>query len=251
MEVEEKLREVESELKLVKNEIKQGLTGVRDFLLSLDMPQNTDILEVQEVATMNLRGGFEIASKSIPPVLQEADRQAKIPEEPPSTPASEKPRNPAAGDVVSREPSVNTLANLVGWVSLVKQRLGAEHLPTIVEVYGMCGNMSPKVRRIILRLAELETGPVHVEGGADVWSQLMLQLHGILTGDISSAYGPSQMDEREPSGAEEGQQVSDSTEEDSSETPLRLKLVVPDGKGRDKELNLGEFKIQDQKKPVK
>ena len=79
-------------------------------------------------------------------------------------------------------PQVNMLGNLIRWVSVAKGKLGVEQLPTFLEVYGICGNLSLELKEVILHLADQVEQQPEEMASADVWSQLILELHGILAG---------------------------------------------------------------------
>lgn len=158
---------------------------------------------------------------------------------------------------VSSMPQVNMLANLIRWVSVARGKLGIEQLPTFLEVYGICGNLSLELKEVILHLADLAEQQSEDAGVADVWSQLILELHGILTGggtpvQPSSTFWNGEEDEAqidetemevdipegEPAGPEEDKPAA--LPEDR---PVRLKLVVPTADGSEREVDVGELSV--------
>lgn len=270
---EKRIEQMENELKMLKNEVKLGVTSVHDYLLNIKDSTGNDLdsLGPDEETTMNLRGGIEMADKkNIPAVLpksgsSQGGRKSQTPdketltelenrehvdnnsqEEPrPAQPPPKEDRRDIS--VYTTQPAyvwkqdiqVNTLANLISWVSVVKQRLGSEQLPVILDVYGMCNELSPKTKKIILRLADLVTEQPVQESNADIWSQLILQLHGILMGSVSV-----EGSQEKPAGIEMPGIEEEKVNEGKSvnhEMPYKLKLVVPVGEYGSKELNIGEF----------
>lgn len=132
-------------------------------------------------------------------------------------------------------PKVNLLANLVSWVSLAKKEIGDEQLATFLEVYGISGHLSPELKDVILHLAEITTEKPGDENMAEIWSNSMLSLHGILAGG-DAPLNPviphwNEIDEElEP----EENEIID-IQEEPEETPVKLKLVFPNGDGKGKE----------------
>ena len=140
-------------------------------------------------------------------------------------------------------PKVNMLANLINWISKAKQEIGYDQLPTFLEVYGISGHLSPELKEIIIHLAEISAERPEVINNAEVWSQSMLSLHGILTG------GDAPLNPVIPSWTEASSEAEPTEEEiievdKHQESPAKLKLVFPNGDGKSKEfcidLNLEE-----------
>ena len=139
-------------------------------------------------------------------------------------------------EVSQSTPKVNLLANLTNWVAKAKKELGYEQLPVFLEVYGISGHLSPELKEVILHLADITSEYPEDSSTAEIWSQAMLSLHGILTGGNAPLYPlkPSWNDsgnETQPGEYElietEVQKVKD--------MPIKLKLVFPNGDGKDKE----------------
>ena len=132
-------------------------------------------------------------------------------------------------------PKVNLLANLVSWVSLAKKEIGDEQLATFLEVYGISGHLSPELKDVILHLAEITTEKPGDENMAEIWSNSMLSLHGILTGgDAPLNPVRPQWNEIDEELEPEENEIID-IQEEPEETPVKLKLVFPNGDGKGKE----------------
>jgi len=82
---------------------------------------------------------------------------------------------------------MNLLAGLVRWVVRARRLLGAERLSTLLGLYAFEAYGIPGLREVVLRLAEM-VGDQEAEH--DTWTDLLLQLHGILTGG-SGRPGPA------------------------------------------------------------
>lgn len=135
-------------------------------------------------------------------------------------------------DINQGTPKVNMLANLINWVAKAKKEIGDEMLPTFLDVYGVSGHLSLELKEVILNLAERTKEKTEPCTDAEVWSQAMLSLHGILTG------GDAPLNPAIPSweGAlDEQDQDEEIIEVDKQDKPVKLKLVFPNGKGKEKE----------------
>jgi len=85
-------------------------------------------------------------------------------------------------DLQQSTPKVNLLANLINWVAKAKKEIGNEQIATFLEVYGISGHLSPELKEAILHLAEITDEQSEDSNRAEIWSQSILSLHGILTG---------------------------------------------------------------------
>ena len=136
---------------------------------------------------------------------------------------------------VSRStPKVNLLANLINWVARAKKEIGHEQIPVFLEVYGISGHLAPELKEAILHLSEIASEQSEDARTAEIWSQSMLSLHGILTGGNAPLYPIK------PSWNDAGSEIEPSEEEiievdKSKDKPVKLKLVFPNGEGESKE----------------
>ena len=136
-------------------------------------------------------------------------------------------------------PRVNLLSNLIRWVASAKKDLGDEQLAAFLEVYGVSGNLSPELKEIILNLVEVTEAAPADTSAADVWSRLILELHGILTGGYAPLHTVTPLWKDEAGGAELEEEVPEDEPEDKQEDkPLKLKLGFTDGEGKDKEFSV-------------
>jgi hypothetical protein len=83
-------------------------------------------------------------------------------------------------------PSVSFLANLINWVSIARREIGDEQLPAFLEIYGISGHLSQEMKDVILHLTKIPSGNPGEKTTAETWSNSMLSLHGIMTGEEAS-----------------------------------------------------------------
>jgi hypothetical protein len=171
------------------------------------------------------------------------DSQPETPDEPEEAPAPES-RLPleenlpmdfgnTATEASQTTPKVNMLANLINWVAKAKKEIGYDQIPTFLEVYGISGHLSAELKEVIIHLAEITAEKPEVANDPEVWSQAMLSLHGILTGGDAPLH-PVLLFPTDASG-EVLIEEEITEEEKPKEAPFKLKLVFPNGDGKDKE----------------
>jgi hypothetical protein len=134
-------------------------------------------------------------------------------------------------------PKVNQLANLINWVAKAKKEIGLEQMSTFLEVYGISGHLSPELKEAILHLSDIISEQPRDVKTAETWGQEMLALHGILTGGDAPLYPlkPFWSDSDIQTGEDE---VIEVEENKPKNMPLKLRLVLPDGEGNNKEFCL-------------
>lgn len=119
----------------------------------------------------------------------------------------------------------------------------SEQVATFLEIHGVGGQLTPESRDSIVRLVKsLEQEPAEVNI-SDVWSQLILELHGILCGGGTplrtyntpaverTAKMPTEKITMTPRAMQDKQT-------DGKDKPFRLKLVMPFGEGVEKEFDV-------------
>ncbi|MDD4858702.1 MAG: hypothetical protein PHR56_00640 [Dehalococcoidales bacterium] len=321
MENDARIQTLEEEFKLIKGELKQTLTSVREYLMETGLPDSeyTTILAAMaggaESQKIEMKGDFAMPKKPEPEEEEEIveeleetqdnesnDSQAEdsedsgddveeseeeLGESGASDDADESDGSPEAealeqaeaageemlaenggelsqgeqmaqglmepqtayarmGRVIAQDtPRVNLLANLIRWVAAARREIGVEQLATFLEVYGICGHLTPELKEVIIRLSDVAQPQSEEAGAADVWSRLLLELHGILTGADAPAHAmkPIWNDGKAAVPA-----VKEKVEEPKDE-PMQLKLVLKDSKGNDREFNLNLTPAAETKKP--
>ena len=130
-------------------------------------------------------------------------------------------------------PQVNLLANLIRWVSSAKKEIGSEQLPTLLEVYGISGHLAPELKEVIMHLADIASEQSTDANAAEIWSRLISELHGILTG------GDAPLHPVRPFWSDDGGEIQPSEieaeENKPIDKPLKLRLVFSNGESTDKE----------------
>jgi hypothetical protein len=214
-------------------------------------PEDEDLITVEDEESAATEGSISQVTdrkSSHETVLSEGEEEEEeAPEEPQSEleeeemlPDEEAPAGysrPAPEDEGPGTPPVNMLANLITWVTRAKQEIGYDQLPTFLEVYGLSGHLSPEMKDIILHFAQIMTERPDAPGNADIWSQSMLSLHGILTGGDAPLH-PAVPTWTNHAPEEPDVEKKELVEKDEPPAPVKLKLVFPDGKGKEKEFSL-------------
>ncbi|MHB8104928.1 MAG: hypothetical protein ACYDG5_05240, partial [Dehalococcoidales bacterium] len=141
----------------------------------------------------------------------------------------------STSDVTKGIPKVNMIANLISWVARAKQDIGYEELPSFLEVYGISGHLSPELKDVILRLAEIAKDLPDNAADSGIWSQSILSLHGILTGGDAplNPVIPSWVDVNNETDAQLEEEIIEINK--AKEKSAKLKLVLPDENGKSKE----------------
>ena len=246
--VEEEIPESEDELSLQPNDIlSPDAIAASEHDHSGGLVTEPDMVESEEPVELvepfeNDRPDFEDSSNELDDLgeTEDTDDFYKPPRRKSKPPVEEDSLmvyDNSTAEIQSSTPRVNLLANLINWVSRAKKEIGSEQLPTFLEVYGVSGHLSPELKEAILQLCDITAEQSDAANRADVWSQSMLSLHGILTGGDaplypfkSSAFGAE---------SEELPVEEEIIEVDKpKEQPVKLKLVFPDSDGKSKEFSV-------------
>jgi hypothetical protein len=144
-----------------------------------------------------------------------------------------------------------------------KTGMVTEEIAICMEINALAGQLPPEYKEKIRRLTELVLRQTVYANKADIWSQLLLELHGILTGGGTTLQPLGLLknqvkEEGEETQAElDGEQGAESTGEgeldeqpeieevpiSKSVKPARLRLVLPSNNGVEQELDLGSLFI--------
>jgi len=156
-----------------------------------------------------------------------------------------------------------------------KSYLVNEEITLCMELNGMADQVPEEIRAKLHRLMELLLKRSANSNKAEIWSELLLELHGILTEGENALVPLESMRRDEIIGGNPDESDSDLLEEDKTELdddsandyedssfqdsfgaepepvssamdgsrPARLRLVLPMGNGRDQELDLGNLFI--------
>jgi len=142
-------------------------------------------------------------------------------------------------EAIQSTPRVNLLANLMHWVTKTKNTIGSEQMPTFLEVYGISGHLSPELKDVILHMVDITSGQSDNDSTAEIWSQSMLSLHGILTGGDGPLYPMKPLwNEEENENQTVVEEITEVVKEEPKDQPLKLKLVLPSDDGKNQEFFL-------------
>ncbi|MDD5039453.1 MAG: hypothetical protein PHN78_09100, partial [Dehalococcoidales bacterium] len=152
-------------------------------------------------------------------------------------------------------PRVNLLTNLNHWVSCAKKEIGVEQLPVFLEVYGTTGHLPPELKDVILYLADVASEQSTEASASEIWSKLMLELHGILTGGdaplhpVKPFWNDSANDSEEEIQPVEPEAEEEKPEEKPREKPLKLRLVLSNGDDEEKEFSINLNPVENEDSP--
>ncbi|MBI2910845.1 MAG: hypothetical protein HYY05_01790 [Chloroflexi bacterium] len=195
----ERLQELEDEVKLLKNEIKQTLLDIQEHLLTMPAaspgaspplpppgdaapatqpPASADSTSPEWAAEPE-PGEPEPASASIA-TSREAASLDKT-ESPAGLPPNGTPPGPANGSTVT-SPDLRTVARLTQWVGSTVSAIGQERMSAILELFELLEQIPEPISRALLGFARLEAGSV--EGGPTARGEslaALLELNGLLS----------------------------------------------------------------------
>jgi len=142
-----------------------------------DMPEDEDLLPE----------GEEMELEEVPEMEEEMFREEEPLMADVELPFEDQPMDYAkiSNELNQSVPKVNLLANLISWISVARREIGDDQLATFLEVYGISGHLSPEMKDVILHLADITSEKPGENNMAEIWSNSMLSLHGILTGGES------------------------------------------------------------------
>jgi hypothetical protein len=202
MDSEKKLRTIEDELALLKGDLKETLSSVRDYLLNVDPvggdntplpPENKNKEKAEIQKPVDNSSDTNEESQALDDGDMETDVEPEMEEffesEEPliasiDLPYESQPDEYSGHDKAPSQsvPSVSFLANLINWVSVARREIGDEQLPAFLEVYGISGYLSQEMKNIILHLSKITSEKPGEKTTAETWSNSILSLHSILTG---------------------------------------------------------------------
>jgi hypothetical protein len=208
-----------------------------DVMAEDELPAEGELPSEEELAEEELLPKDELAPED--EAIETEEEETPEEDEEDTIPEPELPLDEAAyGDSHDEEkgiPKVNMLANLISWVARAKQEIGYEQLPSFLEVYGISGHLSPELKDVIIRLAEISKDLPDNAADSVIWSQTMLSLHGILTG------GDAPLNPVMPAWVDASNEAESSLEDEiieidkTKDKVAKLKLVLPDSNGKSKE----------------
>ena len=210
------------------------LFSPQDAIEDEELGEPEELGELEELGKPEELGEPEELYEQDEPITPESEMSEE--EQPVGNDKTIATANADADEMSSAIPKVNMLANLINWASRAKKEIGYDQLPVFLEVYGISGHLSQELKDVILHLSELTAERPEVANNAEVWSQLMLSLHGILTGGDAPLH-PVIPFWSEASIAEEPaeEEIIEVDKPRGKKVPVKLKLVFPNGDGKSKE----------------
>ncbi len=156
MEVEQKIKEIDDQLRVLKSEVKQTLVDIREEILTryrnpfsvVQLPPKSEVTafekepsrEEEKPETRDReRGGAPTGVKETlpPPAFHPPDRRKEY----------------ADGSM-----DLTTVAGLTQWAGNSMRKVGKKRVESIVEVYEMSGLLPAQFKEILLRLIDLADG---------------------------------------------------------------------------------------------
>jgi hypothetical protein len=124
----------------------------------------------------------------------------------------------------------------------------SEQISLCMEINSLSGQLPDSLRKSIRRLTEILIQQTVQKNRADIWSKLLLELHGILNGNASALQALINKEKEEQKQKEEQVELEKSEKLKAEEAkkknkPARLRLVLPGNDGNDQELDLGNLFI--------
>ena len=185
-ELEERFEALQDEVNLLKNQIKQTLVDLREFMVK----ERTVAPQVPWV----------VQGAAAQPTGQDASAADQLPEGQQLSPSAQGVSNPRVPGFRNPAPhprdvqgqayttgalDVSMLGNIIWWLGTVKRRgLSLQHISPFLEAYEMAGHLMPSTSKIILRsmadLDQLEEIPPDQPYSSQDYSECLRQLHDII-----------------------------------------------------------------------
>jgi len=212
MVLEQRMQDMEDEVNLLKAEVKATLLDIREHILNPDINAVLSTARVPTVGQSRSIGnngrdqeveGMDSDRRSAPrsSLTEESVVKARGDEEYSEGPESaqlqsdEQRRHHGAQDTIDP----NLIASLLRWVVLTRKDIGHEELDAFMEICSLSGGLPEGIRQLVCRIAKtvpmvsstpnasIQAGRLTVRDDAIIdensysrWSDLMLQLHGII-----------------------------------------------------------------------
>ena len=195
MVLEQRIQDMEEEVNLLKAEVRATLVDIREHLLNTDInavlgtarfptvvqSRSIDNNERdQEVEGM----GSNRHSVPRPSLTEEGIVNGRGDEGYVEGPASaqlrghEKRQHHDAQDTIGP----NLMASLLRWVMLTRKHIGHEEMDAFMEICSLSGGLPEGIQQLVCRIAETVRDVAIIdETSYSKWSDLILQLHGIIS----------------------------------------------------------------------
>ena len=195
MVLEQRIQDMEEEVNLLKAEVRATLVDIREHLLNTDInavlgtarfptvvqSRSIDNNERdQEVEGM----GSNRHSVPRPSLTEEGIVNGKGDEGYFEGPASSQLRSPEKRRHQDAQHTVdpNLMASLLRWVVLTRKHIVHEELDAFMEICSLSGGLPEGIQQLVCRIAKTVRDVATIdETSYSKWSDLMLQLHGIIS----------------------------------------------------------------------
>jgi hypothetical protein len=126
-----------------------------------------------------------------------------------------------------------------------------EEISLCMEINSLSGQLPEDIKKSIRRLTEILIQQTVQRNKADVWSKLLIELHGILSGNTATLQYLITRESREAEQLKKEQEALEKAESLKAENaaprktakPAKLRLVLPGSDGSEQELDLGNLFI--------
>ncbi|AAM06451.1 hypothetical protein [Methanosarcina acetivorans] len=202
MELDKRVNEIETELKIMKGEIKELLTDIRDLVnknenpfcniqsieaLKLKVPEKEECVDKQPDVTCNGESGLKPAAG----ISEAGDQNVKNSENSPKLASSgqENPVQDVQKQEMNRPETENsqqidtfTLVELMRWVDYAVRTIGHNNLEELLNLYTLTGHLPEEIKVIIKNIANLSIEEPVGEDGVSMKDNIMVlsQLSAIL-----------------------------------------------------------------------
>jgi len=242
MEMNKRIENLEDDFKLLKNELKQTITSVREAFMALQsQPRERGILLGQQMQG-KIEAEYQASDDAIPELpSQDANEQQPELDQPEET-QEETSQDTSAEEIMKEEDEVrkpvaqiNMLTNLIRWVAAAKKEIGSEQLAAFLEVYSIAGCLPSESKEVIQHVADMVEQQSADVNAVDIWTRLTLELHGILSGGGQPLRLPDLSNNEKKNYIEQNNTNDNGAKMDKL---IKLKLVLPGENGEEKEFGI-------------
>ena len=195
MVLEQRIQDMEEEVNLLKAEVRATLVDIREHLLNTDI--NAVIGTAKFPAVVQSRSidnnerdqevegmGSNRHSVPRPSLTEEGIVNGKGDEGYFEGPASSQLRSPEKRRHQDAQHTVdpNLMASLLRWVVLTRKHIVHEELDAFMEICSLSGGLPEGIQQLVCRIGKtVHDVAIIDETSYSKWSDLMLQLHGIIS----------------------------------------------------------------------
>jgi len=200
MELDKRVNEIETEMKIMKGEIKELLVDIRDLMnknenpfcniqsieaLKLKVPKKEECADKQPDVTCNGESGLKPEagiSGSGDQIVKNSEKSPKLASSGHENPVQDIQEQEMNRPETDRKIDTFTLVELMRWVDYAVRTIGHSNLEELLDLYTLTGHLSDENRDVIKNIAKLSIEEPAGEGGASMKDNIMVvsQLNAIL-----------------------------------------------------------------------